>query len=83
MIAVSDQNLHSEARSTLYALSVLPCKPASFSQEAALAIAACSLDALDALIEMGLLEKTGDGRYMQHQTIADYAQTHLSSSPTP
>jgi tetratricopeptide (TPR) repeat protein/transcriptional regulator with XRE-family HTH domain len=80
VIAVSDQNLHSEARSTLYTLSILPCKPASFSQEAALAIAACSLDALDALIEMGLMEKTDDGRYMQHQTIADYAQTHLASS---
>ena len=79
VIAVSDQNLHPEARVALYALSILPAKPESFSQEAALTVAACSLDALDALIEMGLLEPTGNGRYMQHQTIADYAHTYLSS----
>jgi tetratricopeptide (TPR) repeat protein/transcriptional regulator with XRE-family HTH domain len=82
VIAVSDQNLHLEARQALYALSVLPCKPDSFSKEAALEIAACSLDTLDALVEMGLLENAGSERYMQHQTIVDYAQTYLSS-PQP
>ncbi len=82
VIAVSDQNLHPEASSALYALSVLPCKPESFSEGAALDVAGCSLDTLNALIEMGLLEHAEVGRFMQHQTIADYAHTYLSS-PQP
>ncbi len=79
VIAVTDQQLHLYTCSALYALSVLPCKPESFSEQVALAIAACSLDALDDLLDMGLLETGGDGRYTMHQTIADYARLHLDT----
>jgi len=77
VIAVTDQQLSEQARSTLYALSVFPPKPNSFSEAAALAITACSVDALDTLIDAGLLESTGSDRYTLHQAIADYARMHL------
>jgi len=35
-------------------------------------------EALDALYDAGLLESSGPGRYTLHQTIADYAETHLT-----
>jgi tetratricopeptide (TPR) repeat protein/transcriptional regulator with XRE-family HTH domain len=77
VITVTDQQLSEQARSTLYALSVFPPKPNSFSEEAALAITACSVDALDTLIDAGLLESAGSDRYTLHQAIADYARMHL------
>ncbi len=81
IIAVTDQQLNAEARAALYALSVFPAKPNSFSEEAALAIAACSTDTLDTLIDAGLLEGSGADRYMLHRTIADYARLHLADTP--
>ena len=42
VIAVTDQLLPEPARHTLYALSVFPPKPNTFSEEAALAVAACT-----------------------------------------
>jgi tetratricopeptide (TPR) repeat protein len=33
---------------------------------------------LDVLYDAGLLESSGPGRYTLHQTIADYAETHLT-----
>nr|BBH92347.1 hypothetical protein KTA_05460 [Thermogemmatispora argillosa] len=76
-IAVSDQQLDEQAREVLRALSVFPPKPNSFSEEAALAVAQAPPEALDALIDAGLLESSGSGRYLLHQTIADYASAHL------
>jgi len=73
VIAVTDQLLSEPVRAALYALSVFPSKPNSFSEEAALAVAACSLPALDTLSDAGLLESSGENRYSLHQTIADYA----------
>ena len=73
VIAVTDQQLQVHARNALYALSVLPAKPESFSEEAALTVAACSIDALYDLLDMGLLEAVSDGRYTMHQTIASGA----------
>ena len=78
MISLTDQQLSAQARTTLYALSVLPAKPESFSEGAALAISACSLRALDELLDTSLLESV-DQRYTFHQTIADYARLHLES----
>lgn len=80
VFAVTDQQLGKEARAALYALSVFPPKPNSFSESAALAVAKCSLDTLDTLIDAGLLESSGPGRYTLHQTIADYARTHLKDN---
>jgi transcriptional regulator with XRE-family HTH domain len=76
-IAVADQYLAEEARQTLYDLAVLPSKPDTFSEEAALAVTASSVETLDMLIDAGLLESSSDQRYTLHQTIADYARMHL------
>jgi DNA polymerase III delta prime subunit len=78
LIAISDEHLDPLAQSTLRALSVFPPKPNTFSEEAALSIAMCSLETLDALTDVGLLESPGVGRYTLHQTIADYARASLT-----
>jgi tetratricopeptide (TPR) repeat protein/transcriptional regulator with XRE-family HTH domain len=78
VIAVTDQQLAPETRAALYALSVFPAKPNSFSELAAQAIANCSPDTLDTLVDTGLLESRGTDRYSLHQTICDYASTHLT-----
>ena len=80
VIAVTDQQLSEEASSALYALSVFPPKPNSFSEEAALVVAACTVDTLDVLSDAGLLESNSSGRYTLHQTIADYAGTRQYNS---
>ncbi len=78
IIAVTDQQLDEAMRQALYTLSILPPKPASFSEAAALAVAQCSPDTLDALVDTGLLESSGAERYTLHQTIADYARLLLT-----
>ncbi len=80
VIAVSDQHLDEQSSLALRSLSVFPAKPNSFSEEAALAVCACSVDVLDTLCDAGLLESSGSGRYTLHQTIADYAHMSLSDS---
>lgn len=74
VIALSDQRLSTQAHAALRALSVFPPKPNSFSEEAALAVSADAAETLDALWDAGLLESSGPGRYMLHQTIVDYAR---------
>jgi transcriptional regulator with XRE-family HTH domain/tetratricopeptide (TPR) repeat protein len=73
-IALSAQMLDAEPSRVFCALSVFPAKPASFSEEAALAVTQCSLETLDRLWDMGLLESSGPARYMLHQTVREYAQ---------
>ena len=80
VFAVTDQQLDEQARAALYALSVFPPKPNSFSEEAALAVTNCTADALDTLSDTGLLESSVSGRYNLHQTIADYARLHLEGT---
>jgi transcriptional regulator with XRE-family HTH domain len=82
LIAVSDQQLDEPTRSALYALSVFPSKPASFSEEAALYVANCSTRELDQLVDAGLLESgsSSSERYALHPSIADYAAVHLDRS---
>ena len=77
VISVTDSLLSASTRTALYALSVFPAKPDSFSEEAALAIMDASVEDLDILSDMGLLETSAAGRYTLHQTIADYARTQL------
>ncbi len=77
VIAVTDQQLDERASGTLHALSVFPARPNSFSEEAALAVAACSVETLDLLTDTGLLESSGSDRYSLHQTVADYARLQL------
>ena len=74
VIALSDQRLNAQAHAALRALSVFPPKPNSFSEEAALAVTADSVETLDALWDAGLVESSGPGRYTLHQTIVDYAR---------
>ena len=78
VIAVTDQQLAPQTRQTLYALAVFPPRPNTFSEEAALAIAACTVATLDQLTDTGLLEISGTDRYSLHQTIADYARLQLT-----
>ena len=80
VIAASDMQLNEQTRATFYALSVFPARPNSFSEEAALMVAQTSGETLDMLCDAGLLESSGPGRYSLHQTIADYASTHLSET---
>ncbi|GHO82452.1 helix-turn-helix domain-containing protein [Dictyobacter formicarum] len=75
VIGASDNQLENDARNTLYALSIFPAKPNSFSEQAALAVGDTSTETLDTLIDAGLLESYGPGRYTLHQTIVDYAKT--------
>jgi tetratricopeptide (TPR) repeat protein len=77
VFAVTDQQLDGLARSAMYALSVFPSKPGSFSEEAALAVAMCTVETLDTLFDAGLLESSSPGRYTVHQTVADYGRLHL------
>ena len=79
-IEVSDQFLDGQAREAFYALSVFPAKPASFSEEAALAVTGAGVEVLDRLNDAGLVECKGPNRYMLHQTITDYVRIHLEST---
>lgn len=74
IIALTDQHLPEQTRQALRAFSVFPARPNSFSEEAALAVAACPVETLDELTDSGLLEINSSGRLTLHQTIADYAR---------
>ncbi|EFH86790.1 tetratricopeptide repeat protein [Ktedonobacter racemifer] len=80
VIAITDRQLSSTARAALCALSILPPKPHSFSEETALTVADCDPATLDVLIDAGLLECSMSERYTLHQTISDYARAHLEES---
>jgi transcriptional regulator with XRE-family HTH domain/tetratricopeptide (TPR) repeat protein len=81
-IAVSDQSLSENAHEALHALSILPAKPNSFSEEMALAVTGVKAEVLDEISDAGLLENQGPGRYALHQTIADYAKMQRESPET-
>jgi NB-ARC domain-containing protein len=73
-IATSYQHLDERAQYMLSQLSVFPTTGNGFSEEAALAVSHMTIETLDALVDAGLLEVIGAGRYALHQTIADYAR---------
>jgi tetratricopeptide (TPR) repeat protein/transcriptional regulator with XRE-family HTH domain len=79
-LRISEQQLDHEARRTLHALSLFEARPATFSEEAALAVSATSVEHLDRLMDSGLLESHRPGRYMLHQVVRDYARL---SNPDP
>jgi len=81
IIKISDETLDANAQQALRALSVLPPKPNTFSEAAALAVSGASEAILDTLVERGLLEVNSAGRYTLHQTIADYAAFELAKDP--
>lgn len=80
VIGISDQQVSEAARATLHALALFPPKPNSFSEEAALAVSSQSTEALDELLDAGLLESGGPERYLLHQTIADYGRAHAQDA---
>ena len=79
VIAVSDQVLDAPTRATLHSLAVFPAKPNSFSEKAAEVVSAQPVEFLDVLSDVGILESSGPDRYTLHQTISDYALTHLDN----
>lgn len=76
VILVSDQRLNTQSQIALRMLSVFPPKPNTFSEGAACAVCALPVEVLDVLVDAGLLESNGGGRYTLHQTICDYATLH-------
>jgi len=72
-IEVSEKQLEDQVRHALHALSVFPAKPNTFSEEAALAVCNIAGEILDILLDSGLIESGGQGRYTMHQTISHYA----------
>ena len=83
VIGMSDQQVSKEARAALRALAVFPPKPNTFAEEAAVTVSALPVETLDELTDAGLLESSGPERYTLHQTIADYARTHLTDERVP
>ena len=79
VIAITDQWLPEPARKALYALSIFPPKPHTFTEEAALAVTASTTNELDILCDVGLLECNGE-YYTMHQVISDYAHIHLDEA---
>lgn len=73
-IDVTGQVLNEDEREALYLLAVFSPKPKSFSLEAALAVTGGSVETLDLLYGLGLLEYAEQDRYTMHLTIADYAR---------
>lgn len=80
IIGMSETLLDTSSRQALYALSVFPAKPATFSEEAALAVTATSRDAFDRLIDAGLVECNEEDRYQLHPSIVDYARTQAANT---
>lgn len=80
-IQVTDGALSGISRRALRALSVFPPKPNTFSEEAALAVSAVPPEALDSLIDYGLMEGRA-GRYTLHPVIADYGRIELADKST-
>ncbi len=74
VIEASERQLDLQARKALYALSIFPAKPNSFSEDIALTVCSMAVETLDILTDTGLLESSGPGRYTLHQTIVDYAR---------
>lgn len=71
-IAFCDQYVSPRAHAALCALSLLASKPESFSKEAALGVSQQSMETIDELIKVGLLQSWGADRYRVHQSVADY-----------
>ncbi|HEX7736845.1 MAG TPA: tetratricopeptide repeat protein [Ktedonobacteraceae bacterium] len=80
VIHMSETVLDTDTRRALAALSLLPAKPNTFSEEVALAVTAAPVEVLDQLVNSGLLEVVGKERYQLHQTIADYARLSLQDA---
>jgi len=77
VIGHSEALLTEDARQALHALALLEPKPNSVDEAVALAISNTPIQAMDLLVDAGLLEGAGQGRYTLHQTVCDYARLGL------
>jgi tetratricopeptide (TPR) repeat protein len=75
VIALSDAGLSPGTRAMLGALAAFPPKPNTFSEDAALAASAGDPHDWDVLLDAGLVDPVGSGRYALHPSVADYAAT--------
>jgi tetratricopeptide (TPR) repeat protein len=73
VISLSEAGLSEAARQMLAAVAVFPPKPNSFDEPAALAASDGEAPAWDALLDAGMVENIGAGRYALHPSVADYA----------
>lgn len=70
-----------EVQYALQGLAFFPAKPNTFSEEAATQAAAISVELLDLLVDVALVESLGEERYTLHQTITDYARLMPERAP--
>lgn len=77
VIDVTVHQLDQRSQAALFALSIFPPKPGTFSEEAALAVIGSDVKTIDLLSDTGLLESNGSDRYTLHHIIADYGRAHL------
>lgn len=82
-IELSYRHLDLEAQQALCALARSLISTTRFTEEAALASAGVSLEALDSLLDAGLLASLGQGLYTLHQTIADFASFQSEQARIP
>ena len=78
VIGLSEALLTDDARQALHALALLEPKPNTFDEAAALAISHTPIQAIDLLVDAGLLEGASQSRYTLHQTVCDYARLGLT-----
>lgn len=71
VIGINNGTCNDSTRRTLSALALFPPKPNTFSEEAALAVAAEPVETLDMLVDAGYLELSGRTRYTLHPIIAE------------
>lgn len=76
MIASIDHILSSHAQAALHLLPLLPTRPDSFSESAALAIINTTVEVLDELVDKGMIESHSPDHYTIHQLIHDYCCHH-------
>jgi transcriptional regulator with XRE-family HTH domain len=76
-IATSEQTLDQEAREALRLLAQQVSEQNALLEEELASVATISLQALDRLCDVGLVESVGSGGYRLHPVIADYARAVL------
>ncbi|HLV99516.1 MAG TPA: tetratricopeptide repeat protein [Ktedonobacterales bacterium] len=74
-IAITIQRLSLPARHALRALAVFPPKPQTFPERAALAVTETPPEALDELVDAGVLECLPEERYTVHPAIAEVVRS--------
>ena len=73
-IKLSEDELSKKAKVIFYSVSLFASKPSSFSVNAILEITKSTTNALDELIDAGLVETQNNERIVVHQVIHDYSK---------